>query len=298
METPNKLDYNFGNVGILPENHIRIQASSLARFFSRTSEWYDEKLCDAEGFQSNTSSVLGTCVHFYSEDFIKTGQVDTIEIEKYIRKFDSNDDVDTAYIRRQYPIMGEKLLNWLSLNPPTAVEEFISYELKPGIHIGGSVDNRTQLSSSNSSQSSIDTYEVVDYKTTGSLTAPSKISQEYRTQLLTYAAVYSTMGIKVTSGKIVYITHNQVNRRGKPSVKNPLGNLLPDRPSTITEIRFEITPEMIENFLNNTAHLIADSILLFMKHPEYRHIIGQHAKFKDCHKQFPLLNQELNPDEV
>jgi len=285
-----RLDYNYGNKGALPEGHIRIQASALAKFFSRTSEWYDEKLCDAEGFTGSTSSVLGTCVHFYSQDFTETGQVDTDEIERYISNFEDQPNIDTAYIRRQHPIMGEKLLQWLSNNEPAAVEEFITYELKPGIHIGGSVDNRSTLYDG--------TFEVIDYKTTGSLTAPSKIPPEYRTQLLTYAAVYSTMGIKVTSGKIVYITHHQVGRRGKSTTKNPLGNPLPDKPCTITELRFEITQEMIDNFLNNTAHLIADSILLFMRHPEYRHIIGQHAKFKDCNKTYPTFSYELDPDEV
>ena len=293
METTitTRLDYDYGTKGILPEGHIRIQASSLARFFTRTADWYAEKLCDEEGFQSNTGAVLGTCVHFYSEDFITSGQVDTAEIERYISKFENVEDVDTVYIRQQYPIMGEKLLNWLSTNTPTAVEEFISYEIRPGIHIGGSVDNRSMLYDG--------TFEVVDYKTTGSLSAPTKITQEYRTQLLTYAAVYHKLGIKITSGKIVYITHNQINRRGKPTTNNPQGNRLPDKPCTITELRFEITGEMIENFINNTASLIADSMLLFMEKPEYRHIIGQHAKFKLCDKKFPSFSGDtIDPDEV
>lgn len=284
-----RLDYNY-NKDQLPEGHFRIQASSLSRFFTNTSEWFDEKLCDAPGFTGNTSSVLGTCVHFYSEDFIENGQVDTAEIEKYISKFENNPNVDTAYIRTQYSVMGENLLNWLSKQKVYSSEQFVSYEVLPGIHAGGSIDLLVELYDG--------TYEIVDFKTTGSLTAPKTISSAYRTQLITYASVLSKLGINATSGKIVYITHNQINRRGKPTAKNPNGATLKDAPSTITELRFEITPEIKENFINNTLTLIAESVLLFMSKPELRHIIGQHIKFKNLTKKFTLVDTEINPDEI
>jgi len=291
QKTITRLDYNYGNQGVLPEGHIRLQASSLAKIFSKTADWFDEKLCDAEGFVGNTASVLGTCVHFYSEDFTTNGQVDTNEIERYISKFENNPDIDTAYIRTQYPIMGTALLNWLSTKNVEAVEDFITTELRPKIHIGGSVDCLLQLYDG--------TFEVVDYKTTGSLSAPKTISGEYRTQLMTYATVYQELGINVTSARIVYITHNQVNRYSEkinPRTNQP--NRLKDYPTTVTDLRFEVTQEMKTNFLNNTAHLIAELVETFIKYPNLRHLLGQHIKFKSCTKTFPAFEDTIDEDDI
>ena len=282
-----RLDYNNGE-NVVPEGHIRIQASSFLSFFTSTAVWFREKLYGAEGFTGSTSSVLGTCVHFYSSDFFDDtgtpkGTIDVEEIERYISTFDASPEIDTAYIREQYPIMGRTLLQWVESHDIKEVERFLATELQPGIWIGGSVDCLEELYDGS--------YEIVDYKTVSALTAPKTISGVYLTQLKVYAKLYSQLGYNVTSLKIVYITHNQINRVGKT------GNMLPDKPSVASEVRVEWTPEFDEQ-ITGMAGIAGKILREFHDNPELRPLLAQDFRLNPNDPLPELISKEVDPDDV
>ena len=177
-----KLDYYNGENEI-PEGQFRISASSIYDFFTSTNAWFRENLYGETGFISSTASVLGTCVHFVAETYAKTEDftdADKLEVENYIIKHttpgykDYNPDIDGELIREQYKIMAGAVVNeYIIPNMPTTVEDFLHHEILDGIRVGGSCD-AYQADEANT------TGVVVDYKTTGELSAPKKISMKYR----------------------------------------------------------------------------------------------------------------------
>ena len=153
----NRLNYNNGT-NVVPDGSVRISASSIGDYFEQTPTWYRTHILELEKFIGSTASVLGTCVHFYSEDSFLHGTVDKNEIFNYINMQSSivpELDVDT--ILHQHPIMGQTLLNYLEENPSYKVEEFLYKELYPGIGVGGSCDSLVKLDDG--------TYLVRDWKT-------------------------------------------------------------------------------------------------------------------------------------
>jgi len=262
-----RLDYYNGQNEV-PAGSTRISASSIAKFFSKTTGWWRENLMGEEGFTNSTASILGTCTHFVAEEFARTGEVDKDEIERYIAQFDDetveeNWELDTSLIRLQYPIMGMALVNnYLMENPPSTIEEFMYKEILPGIGVGGSCDNRTNDC-------------VVDYKTFGGLTAPSTISYEYKLQLLVYAWLYTQMGIKINQIRIVYITRNTVGRISEKTQKP-----MKDYPTTVTVIN-EVIEQKDLDFIESLIYLVSDSIDAWNKMPELRYLLAQDYRLKN-----------------
>ena len=133
-------DYFAYNPGTLPADHFRISASQLSRFFDSTSQWYHEFLLgSAPAFTGSTASHLGTCVHAAAAMYFDSAQVDHAAINTFISTLPA--DIDQAEIRAQLPHMIPTLLSYLARNQHTHSEEFISYEVLPGIHVGGSIDS-------------------------------------------------------------------------------------------------------------------------------------------------------------
>jgi len=274
-----RLDYYNGENEV-PAGSTRISASSFAKFFSSTTSWWRENLMNETGFTNSTSSVLGTCVHFVAEEYVRNnGVVDKEEIERYIAQFDEdtedNWDIDTSIIRLQYPIMGMALVNmYLIENPPSAIEEFLYEEILPEIGVGGSCDNLTNDC-------------VVDYKTFGGLTAPSTISYEYRLQLLMYAWLYTKKGIRINRIRIVYITRNNVGRISEKTLKP-----MKDYPTTVSVITEEITQKDLD-FIESLIFLTSDSVDAWNKMPEFRYIIAQDYRLK--HHLWNGLSNTIHP---
>jgi len=269
------LDYYNGENEV-PEGAFRISASGIARFFTETNKWWRENLLNEDGFSGSTASVLGTCVHRVAELYAikqSLSDHDKEQIELYIDQESSkNSDVDPDTVRAQYKLMAMNLVNtYLSSNMPNEVEPFVVETIIPanehhnGIMVGGSIDAIT------------DTI-ICDYKTTSLTKLPDSIKFEYRLQLLTYAWIKRKQGIPIDRIRIIYVS------RDKPgAISEKTGKQLKSYPSQVkvlTENIFEQDFEYIEGIIN----LIAESVDLWYKHPELRHILAQDQRLKVTNK--------------
>lgn len=257
-------EYDDNGGGIMPKGHFRIGASQISRFFTNTNQWYRENLLNETGFVGSTASVLGTCVHAVAECVATDVQPSKDLIEEFIYKQASeNPDVIASDVIANYTYMSEALVNdYLLDNMPTNSEDFLYEEILPGIGVGGSCDAAILP---DDKQSGL----IIDYKTTGALTAPTTISYGYKLQLLTYAWLYKQQGHYVDRIRIVYVTRNQVGR-----VSEKTGKPLKDYPSKTTTITEQITDEdfdMIEGIINVIAH----SVQHWQNNPEHRHLLAQ-----------------------
>jgi len=263
----NKLDYYNGENEV-PEGTVRISASSIARFFTHTRQYWGELMLDEDGFTGSTSSVLGTVVHFIAEQYAKKQTLtaeDKQEIENYITQETAKDpDIDGNIIRTQYKIMAQNLVNeYLIHNMPTEVEPFVVEEVLPNIMVGGSIDNITGST-------------IVDYKTSSLKKLPDTIKFEYRLQLLTYAWVMRKKGTPIDRIRIVYVSRDQPG-----AISEKTGKQLKSYPSEVkvlTESIFEEDFEYIESIIT----LIAESIQAWQTTPNIRHLLCHDMRVKQC----------------
>ena len=249
-------DYFAYNVGSdIPKDAFRISPSQISRFFTNTTEWYREHLLGEDGFTGNTGSALGNCVHAAADSWVKEGAVCYDQIEYYIDGL--TEEYDVPFIRSQYKGMIDTLLfDYLVLNPPDKSELFLSYEVLPGIYIGGTLDNLTGSC-------------VKDYKTTSSKTAPTKMSRSYLWQQLVYVYLARKNGYKVDTIKLVFITTNDVDRYSEKT-----GKKLKDYPSQVSEVVHQVTDEDMQ-FIDNIINLVAHSVKTWEDKPELRYLLAQ-----------------------
>ena len=261
-----RLDYNNGE-NVVPPDHFRISASSFEKFFSHTSQWYNENLLETSaGFTGSTASVLGTCVHFFSEDQHTNQTVDTEEIERYIIQECATDmEINSEIIQHQYPIMGQVLLNYLEENPSHEVEKFLYQEILPGIGIGGSVDSLAQLPDG--------TYKIRDWKTTSATLKPKSITYPHKLQLLVYAYLYTKAGYTISQIEICSINRHTPGKPGKPNAQG-ISKIGKAYPSEVTAIAESITVFDIQ-FIESLIKLVAQSVRAFIDTPDLRHVISQ-----------------------
>ena len=271
LELSTKLDYNNG-VGIIKEGDFRISASGISRYFSQTNAWYRENLMGESGFISSTSSVLGTCVHYVAEVFAKTGDftvADKDEISKYILKHtdpaytEYNEEVDADIINHQYKLMAQNIVNeYLSMNIPDQVEPFVTEEILPGIHVGGSIDNITGD-------------VICDYKTTSLAKLPDSIKFDYRLQLLTYAWIIRKKGTQINRIRLIYVN------RDKPGLMSEkTGKQLKSYPSEVKVITENITDKDID-YIDGIIRVIAASVQRWNTVPEDHYLLAQDWRLKD-----------------
>jgi len=136
------IDYYDGK-NELPEGAFRISASSFSTFVSRPWQYYKENVLGLGGFNGNTSSVIGSVVHFCAEQKAQGKEPDINEINQYIENQSDNIDVDKSIVADNWKPMAMELVNSYvlpSINQYTTVEEFVTYDLGDGIYAGGSID--------------------------------------------------------------------------------------------------------------------------------------------------------------
>ena len=275
----NRLDYNYVPEGQQPHDttSFRIQASSISQFFDYTNQWYRTKLLGEDGFLGNNSSVIGTCLHFLSEQYTNSQITaeDKQEVYAYINEQAElqPDVIDVAFIREQLTPMWKELKSHLDNKPLSLAEPFLELQMLPGITVGGSIDGLRCLDGTK--HQSLDTMsgkqvEIVDWKTTSALNAPTTISKAYEFQLLTYAYVLKQKyNINVVSMNITYITQNQVGR-----ISETTGKPMKDYPTTVSEVIKPVTSESLE-FIESVIKLVAHSVHRFVTVASDRFLLSQ-----------------------
>ena len=264
--------YNDG-VGIIKPGDFRISASQISRYFDQTSQWYNEFLEKAQGFEGSTASELGNCVHAAAAMYIDTGNVNHTAIINYINKI-SNPEIDKSIILYQYPIMAEVLItNAIPNRSILKSEQFIWKELLPGIGVGGSYD-------------ALDTHTKIirDFKTTGSLDnarLPTKFPRAYWFQLMTYAWILTQQGTQIDYIQLDYVTRSNIGRTSEKT-----GKPLKDYPSTYHKLVEPVTNDSL-NLIGNCINIIAESVHLYKTQPELRHILSQDMRLRA--KKPPIL---------
>lgn len=265
MTDKNYFEYNEG--GDLTAGKFRINASQVSNFFDRTSQWYREKMLGEDGFTGNTASHLGTIVHAGIEMYVNTGDVDWEAIEAHIDTI-TDPEVETWVIREQYETMISTALSFVENNMPNEVEKFVFHDLLPGIGAGGSID-------------ALRGDTIMDWKTTGSKTAPTRFSRNYWFQQMTYAWVLKQQGVDIRFLKLVYITRNVIG-----GLSEKTGKPLKDYPSVCSVVTEEVTDEGLE-LIGSCLHLIAESVQAWKDHPELHHLLAQDSRLKVAPK--PVL---------
>jgi hypothetical protein len=260
------------------ENHLkptdfRISPSSIHKFFGKKREWYGENLLGEEKkFTGSSATILGTAVHACCEVVAnaKSSGVphDSEElheaIDNFISEYDDDDDIDTSMIRSNWKNMAELLIKEYVLPVNTiSTEQFITYEVLPGIVPSGTYDAIT----STSPMDTIDTIKnpsgsltLRDWKT--SATKPSSFSYAYKLQAATYCYILSKQGIKIDNMELCFAV--------RPT------KTLPVRVLKLVEPYTPQLHKMIEGIIK----LIADSVQVYKDYPDIRYLLAGDYRLK------------------
>lgn len=257
MENPSPLDYKPTPI---PEGcHFRISPSSFSEFVMRPHNWYADVVLGESSFDYNTSSVLGTCVHYCAEQIAKDQPVDEKVIHAYIDKHKVKDDYDPEEVKRQFVGMAETLVNdYVLKNDFIHVEHKLTAEVKNGFAVAGTCD---------AIQGDLIDTTITDYKTYNSKTKPRAIPQNYRYQLLVYAWAAKKNGFDPTRIRLVY-----VNRNIDGGISDKTNKPLKSYPPEVTVLTETITQEDLD-FIESLLELCVESVEAAEKYPELRHVI-------------------------
>jgi CRISPR/Cas system-associated exonuclease Cas4 (RecB family) len=244
----------------VPEDcKFKVSPSAFAKFVDRPHAWYREQILKEDVFEYNTSSVIGTIVHYCAEKVAKKEEVDIEEIEKYIKKHKDNDDYSAATVAEKYIAMAETLVNDYVLEHDfLEVEKQLYAEIKNGYYVAGTLD---------ALHGSKGECMLADYKSYNSKTKPKAIPMHYKYQLLTYAWLLQRHGYSVTRVRLIYI-----NRDIPGEISEKTGKRLKSYPPEVTVLTESITLEDI-NFIEGLLQLCVDSVEAGKAHPELLHVI-------------------------
>jgi hypothetical protein len=259
MSTTTELDYV--STPIPADGIFKISPSSFAKFVERPHAWYREEVLGEDQFTYNTSSVLGTIVHYCAKCVASNTDVDIDEIERYISKHDVNADYDPAMVRSQYTNMAERLVNDYVLermNGFMEVETSHRAEIKNNFYAAGTIDVLEGTKGD---------CMITDYKSYSSKTKPRAIPQNYKYQLLVYAWILDKSGYFVNRIRLVYI-----NRDIEGDISEKTGKRMKSYPPEVTVLTESIQPADID-FIEGLLNLAVDSYQASEKHPELRHVI-------------------------
>lgn len=236
----------------IPEDAIfKISPSRIAEFFSCPTCWYQSEVLGEPYFTGSTSSTIGTIVHYLAEQYVLGNKVTREDIEEHIVNYDFNPDVDLGEVRAHYPDMAKTLINeYVRKNKPTEVERSLCHEVKNGVYLAGTYDNRTGTI-------------LVDYKNVSTKPNTDKIKWEYYIQLMAYAWLCRQEGIEIDRIRIVYTV--------RPT------KTLPVRVFTVTQVITEEDYQAIKDVLQ----LISDTILLSKSNPELRYLLFKSMQLKE-----------------
>ncbi|TFZ81433.1 PD-(D/E)XK nuclease family protein [Candidatus Macondimonas diazotrophica] len=260
----NPLDYKPSPI---PEDcHFRIGASSFYSFVQTPWNWYREAVLKETLFDYNTSSVLGTCVHYCAEQYAKKEPIDKQMINAYIDKHPVKVDYDPYDVKEALPSMAEAVVNGYVKNTrPIGVEMCVAQEIGKGYAVSTSIDLLEGTKE--------DTL-ITDYKTYNSKTKPKSISPKYKTQLLVTDYILRKHGYNPTRIRTV-----NVNRPCGGGLSEKTGKPLKVYPAEVTKLTEEITPEDRE-YIDNCLNLCVESMEAAKKYPHLTHCIFHDMRLK------------------
>ena len=255
----NKLDYVSTPA---PEDALyKISPSSFASFINRPWQWHRQQILKLDQFEYNTSSVIGTIVHYCAEQVAKDEEVDQEEIENYILSFENKEDFSQDEVRLHWYQMASLLINDYVLpekNTILAAEKQCCAEIGNKIYVAGTSDVI---------QGTEQDAMIVDYKTYNSKTEPKSISGDYKQQLLVYCWILMKMGYNVTRIRLVYVSRNIDG-----GISEKTGKPLKSYPPKLTVLTETVTEDDMA-FIDSMLNLAKDTLLVSDKHPELRHIM-------------------------
>lgn len=256
--TGTKLDYV--STPIPDDGVFKISPSAFAKFIDRPHQWYREEVLEEDQFTYNTSSVLGTIVHYCAEKVAKQEEVDVDEIERYVSGHERHDDYDPDIVRAQYTNMAERLVNDYVLDRPDflEVESQVCAAVKDSFYAAGTLDVL---------EGEKEDCMLTDYKSYHSKTKPRSIPPHYKYQLLVYAWILKQNGYNVSRIRLVYINRHiegEISEKTQKRMKS-----YPPEVTVLTDTIEQADLDFIEGLLN----LCVDSCLASDEHPELNHVI-------------------------
>lgn len=253
----------------LPEDAVfKISPSAFAKFIESPHIWYREQVLGEREFTHNTSTVIGTVVHYCAEMVAEGKPVDKRAIEEYVFSHAEHEEFDPNEVMAAYPAMAECLVNGYvlkNMNQYIGTEMQFVAPLGDGFYAGGTLDVL---------QGSKNDCMLVDYKTYSSKTKPKSIPRNYKYQLLVYAFMLMLNGYNVTRIRLVY-----VNRYVDGGLSEKTGKPLKSYPPEVTELTEVITEEDIE-FIKSLLSLCKDTVIASNNHPELNHVIWHDWRLK------------------
>lgn len=243
----------------VPEGAFKISPSAFANFVSYPHKWYRSQVTKEEVFDYNTSSVIGTCVHYCAEKVAKKEEVNIDDIIEYIESKEEKEDYSIAEVKEHWQMMAERLVNdYVNKNIFLEVEKQICIKLEEGFYAAGTCD---------AIHGTKEECMLVDYKTYNSKTKVKAIPQGYKYQLLVYAWMLHKAGYNVTRIRLTYI-----NRNIDGGISEKTGKPLKSYPPEVTELTEMITQEDLD-FIEGLLYLAVDSVKAGREHPELLHVI-------------------------
>lgn len=264
----NPLDYDHDTSYLPNDCVLKISPSKFSTFIEKPHNWYREVVLKESSFDYNTSSVMGTIVHYIAEKVAKKEMIDKKAITDYIIKHEPNDNYCPETVTNNFELMAKVLINNYvlpNLHDYLEVETKHFTKLYKGIYVGGTVDVL---------QGTKDDCMVVDYKTYSSKTKPKVIAQYYKYQILVYAYMLSKLGYNVSRVRLVYI-----NRNIDGGVSEKTNKPLKSYPPEVTVLTESITQDDLD-FIGSTLELCAESYYAGVKHPELLHVIWKDKRLQ------------------
>jgi len=236
----------------LPEDCIfKISPSAISKFFEMPIVWYKEQVTCEEKFEGSTATVLGSIVHGLAEAYVRGETLTREDVEKYLMRQQFKPNINIQEIRDLYPDMAKALINdYIRHNKPTEVERSLFKEVKNGIYVAGTFDNRTGSC-------------IVDYKNVSTKPNTESIPWNYYIQLMAYAWMCKHEGIEIDKIRLVYVV--------RPT------KTLPIRIFKVTKLITDVDYRAIEDVLQ----LISDTILLSKERPELNYLLFKSMQLKE-----------------
>jgi len=251
----------------IPEDGVlKISPSAFAKFIQSPHTWYRSEILKEDGFTHNTSTVIGTCVHYCAEMVAKQEMVDPKIIEEYVNSLEEHEDYDRAVVLHQYVLMAECLVNDYVLE-----RSFLEVETQ---HVGKLPHHYYAAGTLDALEGTKDDCMIVDYKTYHSKTTPKAIPAHYKYQLLVYAFILRQKGYNPTRIRLAY-----VNRHIEGEISDKTGKQLKSYPPAVTVLTETLVPEDFD-FIQGLLELCVDTCEVSKKHPELNHVVWHDPRLK------------------